>query len=193
MTRARRLNSWTGNAMADKNPSWHEGRVQVYTGDGKGKTTAAFGLALRAAGRGLKVFIAQFAKQRDSGEAIAAERFSDLITIRRFGREGFILGKPTPEDRDEAQRGMRAVREILAEGAYPLVILDEINIATHYGLISVDDLLRALADRASHVEVVLTGRKADPRVLAAADLVTEMRAVKHYFTRGAPAREGIEE
>ena len=177
----------------DKNPNWDRGRVQVYTGDGKGKTTAAFGLALRAAGRGLKVFVAQFAKGRASGETMAAERFGDFMTVRRFGRESFIRGRPTPEDRDEAQRGMRVMRDILAEGAHPLVILDEINIATYYGLIPVDELLEALAGRARGVEVVLTGRNADPRVLAAADLVTEMRAVKHYFTEGAPAREGIEQ
>jgi len=179
--------------MAETTPSWNRGRVQVYTGDGKGKTTAAFGLALRAAGRGLKVFVAQFAKGRESGEVLAAERFADLITVSRFGKNTFIRGEPDHRDRDEAQRGMRIVRDILAEGAYPLVILDEINIATHYGLVSVEDLLDAIERRARNVEVVLTGRNADPRVLAVADLVTDMRAVKHYFTQETPAREGIEE
>jgi cob(I)alamin adenosyltransferase len=179
--------------MAEVIPGWDRGRVQVYTGDGKGKTTAAFGLALRAAGRGLKVFVAQFAKGRDSGEVVAAERFSDLITVRRFGKKAFVRGEPDHQDRDEARRGMRTVRDVLAEGTHRLVILDEINIATYYGLVPVEDLLKTLAGRARSVEVVLTGRNADPRVLAAADLVTEMRAVKHYFAQGTPAREGIEE
>ena len=182
-----------GGSMTEKTPDWDQGRVQVYTGDGKGKTTAAFGLALRAAGRGLKVVVAQFAKGRDTGEVLAAERFSDLITVRRFGRKGFLRGRPADEDRDEARRGMQVVRDVLAEGGYSLVILDEINIATHYGLVPVEDLLDALEGRAKSVEVVLTGRNADLRVLAAADLVTHMRAVKHYFAQGTPARKGIEE
>ena len=168
------------------------GYVQVYTGDGKGKTTAAFGLALRAAGAGLKVFIAQFVKGRHYSELDAVERFPDQITIKQYGRGCFIHDKPTDEDIEAARRGLDEVSGLLASGAHDLVILDEANIATHYELFAVDELLHLIDSKPDHVELVITGRKADPRLIDRADLVTEMREVKHYYKQGVAARKGIE-
>jgi cob(I)alamin adenosyltransferase len=168
------------------------GYVQVYTGDGKGKTTAALGLAVRAAGAGLRVFIGQFVKGRPSSEQAALDRFGDTITLRQFGRECFIHGAPTAEDIRCAEAGLDEARRVLEDGRHALVILDEANVAVQLGLFPVERILDLLAVRPPHVELVLTGRGADPRVLAQADLVTDMRAVKHYFARGVPARRGIE-
>ena len=170
-----------------------KGYVQVYTGDGKGKTTAAFGLALRAAGAGLRTFIGQFMKGTPSGELAAAERFPDLIIIRQYGRRGFIGREPTQEDRKAAAAGLADIRGIITSGEHDLVVLDEINVAIAYDLISVDEVLQLVDTKPEHVELVLTGRKADPRIIERADLVTEMREVKHYYARGVRAREGIEE
>lgn len=171
---------------------WPNGYVHVYTGDGKGKSTAAFGLAMRAAGAELPVYVAQFVKGMRYSEINAFERFDDLIEIHQFGRGCFILRKPTPEDAEAAQNGLCEVRKILAEGRHRLVILDEANIATFYNLFSVEDLLDVIDRKPQHVELVVTGRRADPRILERADLVTEMREVKHYYNQGVQARKGIE-
>jgi cob(I)alamin adenosyltransferase len=173
--------------------NWPRGCVQVYTGDGKGKTTAALGLALRAAGAGLPVFIGQFCKARRAGEHVALERFADLITVRQYGTASFITGEPSDEDRALAQRGLAEAGEALGGGRYRVVILDEVDLATHFGLVSVEDVLALIAARPPQVELVLTGRRADPRVIAAADLVTEMVEVKHPYADGLPARKGIED
>ena len=169
-----------------------KGYVQVYTGDGKGKTTAAFGLALRAAGAGLKVFIAQFVKGMRYSELDSIKRFSDLITLKQYGRSCFINQDPTEEDIKLARAGLEEVREILVSGEYQLVILDEANIAVHYNLFTVDDLVGLIDARPDGVELVITGRYARQSVLDKADLVTEMREVKHYYTLGVMPREGIE-
>lgn len=168
------------------------GYVQVYTGDGKGKTTAAFGLALRAAGAGLRVFIAQFVKGMHYSELDAVERFSDQITIKQYGRGCFIHNKPTEEDIEAARRGLADVSGLLAAGEHDVVILDEANIATYYELFTVDELLQLIDSKPNHVELVITGRKADPRLIDRADLVTEMREAKHYYEQGVVARKGIE-
>lgn len=167
------------------------GRVHVYTGDGKGKTTAALGLALRASGAGLRVLVGQFAKGRECSELAALERLG--VTVRRFGLPHFLIGTPSPEDRAAARRGLDEMRAVLAAGAYDLIILDEANIAIQFGLFSVNELLAALATRAPQVEVVVTGRAAHPKLLECADLVTEMREIKHYFRDGVQARKGIED
>ena len=169
-----------------------KGYVQVYTGDGKGKTTAALGLALRAAGAGLKVFIVQFLKGTDCGELRALERYRDDITIRQYGRPCFIEAAPAPEDLQAARQGLEAAREALAGGQYDIVILDEANIATHLGLFPVEELLALIDARPPAVELVLTGRHADARLLDRADLVTEMREIKHYYNQGVAARPGTE-
>lgn len=171
---------------------WPRGYVQVYTGDGKGKTTAAFGLAVRAVGAGLPVFIAQFVKGARYSERAALERFRDLLEIRQFGRDCFIRRDPAPADVEAARRGLETVREVFAAAQHRVVILDEVNVATHFGLIPVDDLLAVIEAKPDPVELVLTGRRADPRVIERADLVTEMREIKHYYTAGVDARVGIE-
>lgn len=168
------------------------GYVQVYTGSGKGKTTAAFGLALRAAGAGLKVFIAQFIKGMPYSELQAFGRLKDLVTIEQFGTGCFIFERPTREDCEAARRGLSAVSSIVSTGNYDVVILDEINIATHYELLAVEDVLHLIESRAPGTELVLTGRYADERILERADLVTEMVERKHYYQQGVQARTGIE-
>jgi len=169
------------------------GLVQVYTGDGKGKTTCALGLALRAVGQGLKVYVVQFLKGRDTGEARAAARLKPDLTLRAFGRPVLVnLKSPAPEDLALARQALDLARDLLAAGDHDLVILDEINLALTYGLVPLAEVLEMLKARPPWVEVVLTGRQAPPEVIALADLVTEMRPVKHYFEAGIPGRRGIE-
>ncbi len=168
------------------------GYVHVYTGNGKGKTTAALGLALRAAGAGWRVFIAQFAKGMTTSEQAALERFADRITLRQFGRDSFVQREPGREDVESACLGLAECAEAITSGEYPLVILDEANVAALLQLITVDNLIALIDSRPAGVELVLTGRGAHPRVLERADLVTEMREVKHYYREGVLARTGIE-
>ena len=169
-----------------------KGYVQVYTGDGKGKTTAAIGLAIRALGAGWRVFIAQFLKSGEYSEHKALAQFSDHLTIKTYGRNVFIKGEPEEEDRRLAQEAYQEIAEIVAAGQYRLVILDEANVAVHYGLITVAQILDLIDQRAGGVELLITGRYAHPRLIERADLVTEMSAVKHYFDRGIKARVGVE-
>jgi len=170
------------------------GQIQVYTGNGKGKTTAALGLALRAAGRELMVCMIQFMKGGGPyGEHLAASRLDPYLTIIQTGREGWVNREnPDPEDIRLAREALEKADAALTGGRYDLVILDEVNGAVSFGLIDVEDLLALMAKRPPSVELVLTGRNADDRVVAAADLVTEMREVKHYYKAGVPARIGIE-
>jgi cob(I)alamin adenosyltransferase len=170
------------------------GYVQVYTGNGKGKTTAALGLALRAAGRGLETLIIQFLKAQPSGEVESVKKLEPLVKIERFGREGFITVKdgPDDEDRARARAGLDRAREAVQSGEFAIVVLDEINTAVHFGLLPESDVLDLLADRPRDVELVLTGRYAPASFIERADLVTEMTEIKHYFDQGVRAREGIE-
>lgn len=169
-----------------------QGYIQVYTGKGKGKTTAALGLAIRAAGSGLKVFFAQFNKRGDYSEIKALKRFSDLITMEQYGLGRFIDGKPSPEDIEAGQNGLKKLKTVLSKGKYQVVILDEANVAVKDGLFSVNDLLDLLSAKPDHVELVITGRNATSQIIDHADLVTEMIAVKHYYNKGVRARVGIE-
>ena len=169
-----------------------KGYVQVYTGNGKGKTTAAIGLAIRSLGAGWRVFIAQFLKAGEYSEHKALAKFSDHLTIKTYGRNVFIKGKPEDEDIRLAQAAYEEIAEIVASGRYNLVILDEANVAVHYGLLTVDQILDLVDRRAEGVELVITGRYAHPQLLDRADLVTEMREVKHYYQRGIKARRGVE-
>jgi len=167
------------------------GRLQVYTGDGKGKTTAALGLALRAAGAGLRVLVAQFAKGRECSELAALARLG--VEVRRYGLPSFLREPPAAADLAAARRGLEEVRTSLAAGEFDVTILDEANIAVEFGLFSVNELLDAVASRAPHVEVVVTGRHAHPKLVECADLVTDMHEVKHYYHDGVLARKGIED
>jgi cob(I)alamin adenosyltransferase len=169
-----------------------DGYVQVYTGNGKGKTTAAIGLALRAAGAGLKVFIAQFVKSEEYSEISALKRFSDLVMCRQYGSGCWIYKEPSSDDVRCAQTGLEDVRHIITGGQYDVVILDEANIASHYGLVSADDLVQLVDMKPANLELVFTGRYAHPRLIERADLCTEMQEVKHYYQKGIFARKGIE-
>lgn len=169
-----------------------KGYIQVYTGNAKGKTTAALGLALRAAGAGHTVYIAQFVKKRKCSEHKALERFSDLITVRQFGTGFLKEEKPTRSELAAAKKGLKEVRTVIESKKYDMIILDEINIATHNKLIKVEDLLDLLQNKPSDIELILTGRYADERVLEIADLVTEMKEIRHYFAKGVKARVGVE-
>ncbi len=169
-----------------------QGYTHVYTGNGKGKTTAALGLALRAAGAGLKVYFGQFIKSDEYNEIKALARFKDQITLAQYGRGCFIRGAPCEADIDMARNGLRVLFDALTSGAYDLVISDEANVAFGCGLITEADLLALMDARPAAVELVLTGRGAPPAVIAKADLVTEMVEIKHYYQQGVLARDGIE-
>ena len=169
-----------------------KGKVHVYTGDGKGKTTAALGLSIRAAGAGLRVFVAQFIKSDEYSEIKALKRFSDLITVEQFGLGGFIGGNPSSGDIEAAQKGVARVKEIISSGNYDVVVLDEANIAVKFKLFSEQDLLDIIDAKSKNMELVITGRDAAPKIIEKADLVTQMKAVKHYFQNGVEARVGIE-
>jgi cob(I)alamin adenosyltransferase len=169
-----------------------KGYVQVYTGNGKGKTTAALGLALRAAGAGLKVHIAQFMKMGDYSEIQALQRFSDLITIKQYGMGKFVKGKPSPEEITAAQKGFEKVRSVVDQGEHDVVIIEEGNMAVYFGLIPIMALLALIDSKPEHMEIIITGRNADAKLIERADLVTEMKEIKHYYEKGVPARVGIE-
>ena len=172
--------------------SMRKGYIHVYTGDGKGKTTAAFGLALRAAGAGIRVLIVQFMKMRGSSEHKVMERFSDCITIKLFGTGLLLTERPTAAARKKAEQGLAEVRKAYSSSDYDIFILDEINVALHCGLLKVQDVLALMDEKPVSSELILTGRYADKKIIAKADLVTEMREIKHYFRQGVRARKGIE-
>jgi cob(I)alamin adenosyltransferase len=170
-----------------------KGLVQVYTGEGKGKTSAAWGLALRALGNGLKVYMILFIKGGfGSGEMKFADKLENF-TVKAFGRGKFITSKPAPkEDVRLAEEALKHAREVVQSGEYDVVVLDEINVALSLELIKLEDVLELLKSKPEHVELVLTGRYVHPKIVEVADLVTEMREVKHPFRKGVAARKGIE-
>jgi cob(I)alamin adenosyltransferase len=170
------------------------GHIQVYTGDGKGKTTCALGLALRAVGQGFQVYMVQFMKGRETGEIkAAAARLAPDLTLRPFGRPGLVnLRTPAPEDLALIREAWELARQVILAGKHDLVILDEINLAMTFDLLDQEEVFQALRDRPPWVEVILTGRQAPPALVELADLVTEMRPVKHYYQAGVRARRGIE-
>ena len=168
------------------------GYVHVYTGNGKGKTTAALGLALRASGAGLKVFIGQFIKGQAYSELEVIARDLKNITVKQYGLGCFIVETPTIEDKEAARKGFDEIQRLIKSGKHDLIILDEVNIALYYKLIEVDELLALIREKPQDVELVLTGRYAPEEIIEAADLVTEMKEVKHYYQKGIEARKGIE-
>lgn len=174
-------------------PKLKKGLVQLYTGNGKGKTSAAFGLALRAMGRGLKVYVIQFIKGGfDYGELYIVNKLPNL-TLKAFGRGKFITEKiPPEEDVNLAEEALSLAEKVVKSGKYDIVILDEVNVALNLGLISLERVLELIKNKPKHVELVLTGRYAPKELIEAADLVTEMKEVKHPFNEGVQAREGIE-
>ncbi len=165
--------------------------IQVYTGNGKGKTTAALGLALRAAGANLKVFIGQFIKGRPYSELKALRKIRN-IRVEQFGRSCFIKKSVHKKDIEAAKNGLEKIKKIISKAVYDVVILDEINVALKLGLLKLKDLLDLIEKTPKKVELILTGRNADPKILRIADLVSEIKDKKHYYKKGIQARRGIE-
>ncbi len=176
--------------MTNKNG---KGLVQIFTGNGKGKTTAALGTILRAAGYGLNVFIVFFMKgDYKYGEFNALPKLPNIV-IRKSGFRQFTDPlNIKPEEKEQAESALAAAREATLSGSYDLVVLDEVNVALEYKLIELDEVVKLIEDKPPHVELILTGRYADNRLIEMADLVTEMVKVKHPFDKGIKARKGIE-
>ncbi len=168
-----------------------KGYVQVYTGNGKGKTTAALGITLRACCAGYRVFFGQFMKGQDYSEKKAIHCLTGL-KMEQFGGVCFVNGTPTDKDISDAKAGLKRMREVLTSGEYELVVFDEINTALFFHLVSVEEVMAVLDLRPEKTEIVLTGRYAPQEIIDRADLVTEMKEIKHYFNAGVDARVGIE-
>jgi cob(I)alamin adenosyltransferase len=169
------------------------GLVQVYTGDGKGKTTAALGLAIRAAGHGMKVYMIQFMKgDIHYGELKVQENIPNLEIVQ-FGKPTFVnKNNPAIEDIELAQLGLDHAKVIIEEGQYDIVILDELNVAIDFKLVEIEKVIKIIETKPKHVEIIITGRNAKKEIIDMADLVTNMRKVKHYFDAGVGARRGFE-
>jgi len=166
--------------------------VQLYTGNGKGKTTAAIGLAIRAAGHGMKTYIGQFMKGQVYGELTALENHP-FITIEQYGDTKCIRKEDVTQNHmDQARQGLDRIKDAMLSGQYDMLVMDEINVTVWFGLLSAEDVLDVLNKRPDNIEVILTGRNAPREFIEAADLVTEMKEVKHYYTQGILARDGIE-
>ncbi|MEW6335312.1 MAG: cob(I)yrinic acid a,c-diamide adenosyltransferase [Thermodesulfobacteriota bacterium] len=177
-------------ALIDKH---RKGLVQVYTGNGKGKTTAAFGQALRAVGQGYRVCIIQFMKGRKYGEFLAAEQHIPNLAVHLTGLDSFVMREhPAPLDIELARQGLDLARRAVLSGDYDMVILDEINVAADFGLVPLDELLDLIRSRPARIDLVLTGRYAPPEIIAAADTVSDIREVRHHYQAGIKERAGIE-
>jgi cob(I)alamin adenosyltransferase len=169
-----------------------KGYIQVYTGNGKGKTTAALGLAMRAAGAGLKVYIVQFLKGRKNSEHISLEKLKNHITIRQYGNTHFLTGKPSSVDVEKAKKGFLDAQKAVYSLKYNIIVLDEVFFAINLNLIKLDDVVMLLKTKPCSVEIVLTGRNCPSKIIKIADLATEMKEIKHYFKSKVKARLGIE-
>jgi len=177
-----------------KHATLEKGYVQVYTGNAKGKTTAALGLAFRAMGSGMKTYIGQFMKGQHYGELDAAKMVQPYITIEQYGKESFIhvQDPPLEEDVKMAQDGLNKAREAMCSGEYAIVVFDEILTTHFFKLITLEDMFSIISAKPENVEIVFTGRYAPDELIARADLVTEMKEIKHYYREGVAARTGIE-
>lgn len=171
-----------------------KGYVQVYTGNGKGKTTAALGLAFRAMGRGLKTYIGQFMKGQEYSELASAEMCKPYITIEQYGKDTFIhvQNPPLQEDVKMAREGLEKAKKAMNSGKYDIIVFDEISTAHFFNLITTEQMLEIINSKPDRVEVIFTGRYAPQEVIDAADLVSEMQEIKHYYTKNVSARDGIE-
>jgi cob(I)alamin adenosyltransferase len=170
------------------------GFVQIYTGNGKGKSTAAIGQAVRAAGFGLKSYVAQFMKEYPYSELISLKHLSEWITIEQFGGDAFVYKKELPGEAEleKARKGLSAAKEKMLSGEYDLIILDEAIVAIYFKLIKEVDLVEFIKLKPNNVELILTGRYCSEELTDIADLVTEMKEVKHYYQNGITSRKGIE-
>jgi cob(I)alamin adenosyltransferase len=169
------------------------GLVIVITGNGKGKTTAAFGQALRAIGQGYKVFVLQFMKGRKYGEFIAAEKYLPHLTIRMSGLDSFVMrDNPAAIDIELAQKGLDAAQKEINSGKYDMVILDEINVALDFKLIALTEVIELIKNKPANLDLILTGRYAPPEIIELADTVSEVKEVRHHYKAGIKDRAGIE-
>lgn len=169
-----------------------QGYVQIYTGDGKGKTTAALGLALRAAGHGLRTYFGQFMKGQSYGE-LDGLRHQPLITLEQYGDPRCIHREEvTSKHVTEAQQGLKTAHRAMLSDRYDLIVLDEVNVSIWFGLLTIEEVLSFINEKPEHVELILTGRRAPQALIDRAHLVTEMRDIKHYYQEGVTARVGIE-
>ncbi|MBZ4677202.1 MAG: cobinamide adenolsyltransferase [Anaerophaga sp.] len=166
--------------------------IHIYTGNGKGKTTAAMGLMVRAAGAGKKIFFGQFVKGMVYSEVTLIKEQIPQIDHQLFGRKCFIKKDPAPEDYKAAQAGLRKVKKLIQSGKYDLIVLDELNIALYYKLFSLEEVLAMIENWPENIELIITGRYAPPELIEKADLVTEMKEIRHYYQNGVKARKGIE-
>jgi cob(I)alamin adenosyltransferase len=170
-----------------------QGLIMVMTGDGKGKTTAAFGQALRALGHGYRVCIIQFMKGRLYGEVLAIQKYLPDIDLYQYGLDSFVMrDNPAPVDVELARQGLEKAKEVIASGKYDMIILDEINVAMDFKLIPEDDVLAPLENKPAEMDIILTGRYATPRILEIADMVSEVREIKHHYSAGVRNQAGIE-
>lgn len=169
-----------------------KGYIQIYTGNGKGKTTAALGLALRAAGAGMKIYFAQFIKGKPYSELSILKNRIPEITIKQYGLGCFIVDKPTEDDINAAIKGLNEIASIILSEKYDMIVLDEVTIALYYKLFSADRLIKVLQSKSDKTEIVITGRYAPDELIKIANLVTEMKEIKHYYKDGVEARKGIE-
>jgi cob(I)alamin adenosyltransferase len=183
----------TENIIEETLAKYSRGLVIVLTGDGKGKTTAALGQALRALGHGLKVLVVQFMKGKKYGEVLAAEKYLPNLTTLQCGLDSFVMkNNPAPVDIELARQGLNLAKKAISSGEYNMVILDEINVALNFKLISLEDVLEMIKNRPSNVDVILTGRYAPPEIIEIADTVSEVKEIKHHYTKGFKERAGIE-
>ncbi len=169
-----------------------KGLIQVYTGNGKGKTTASLGLALRACGHGYKVAMVQFMKKNESYGEVQASKYLPGFSLYQFGRNVFVRRNPDQIDIELAKEGLSFAKEIMEKEEYDIIILDEINVAVDYGLLTEEEVLKFLDFKPENIELILTGRYAKDSIVKRADLVTEMKEIKHPYEKGIMAREGIE-
>ncbi|MFM2293047.1 MAG: hypothetical protein RIS29_2860 [Bacteroidota bacterium] len=169
-----------------------KGYIHVYTGNGKGKTTAAMGLALRAVGAGKKVYIVQYAKGMHYSELDSIAKYLPQITLKQYGLGCFIFNAPKQEDVDAANHGLKEVEDIISGSEYDVIIMDEANIAVFYNFFTAEKLIEVLNKRNPKTEIIITGRYASDEIVEYADLVTEMKEIKHYYQQGVVARVGIE-
>jgi cob(I)alamin adenosyltransferase len=170
-----------------------KGLVQIYTGNGKGKTTAAFGQALRALGQGYRVCVVQFMKGRKYGEFLAAEKYLPNLTIHLSGLDSFVMREnPAPLDIELARQGLDLARRVIASGDYDMIILDELNVAADFKLIPLDEVIALIKSKPARLDLILTGRYAPEEVIALADTVSEIQEIRHHYAAGIKDRAGIE-
>jgi cob(I)alamin adenosyltransferase len=173
---------------------FEKGFIQVYTGNGKGKTTAAIGQAIRAAGAGMKTYFVQFMKEYPYSEIEALKLYSDNVIIEQFCGDDFVLRKELPPktEIDRAEEGLNKAKSLMLSGEFDLIVLDEVLVSIYFKLLTTEDVLNIMKCKPETVELILTGRYCPQEIIANADLVTEMKEIKHYYTKGVTSRKGIE-